>query len=76
MIVAELIGDYVKAGVDMACFWPMRYPVGWNVRALLDVKSNRAERLLRGDEVVLVEHGTRHKTDRRAAASNKQVYTC
>ena len=40
LIVAELISDYVKAGVEMACFWPMRYPGGYSKRSLLEIPSN------------------------------------
>ncbi|MCX7017025.1 MAG: hypothetical protein NTW86_31440 [Candidatus Sumerlaeota bacterium] len=40
LIMAELIGDYLKAGVDMACEWPMRYTGGFNARSILDYKTN------------------------------------
>lgn len=75
LIVAELIQDYVEAGVEMACLWPMRYPGSTGKRTLLDIASNEpkpsytvmklySSHMAQGSKLVKV------------GASNKSVLAC
>jgi hypothetical protein len=40
LAVAELVGDHLVGGVDMACYWPMRYGGSSGFRTLLDHGSH------------------------------------
>ncbi|MCX6896871.1 MAG: hypothetical protein NTZ16_15560, partial [Verrucomicrobia bacterium] len=75
LIVAELIPDYLKAGVELACFWPMRYPSsGWNVRALIDDQTNEP----RPSYQVMKLYTANMTGDAKllpTAASSKSIYT-
>jgi hypothetical protein len=75
LIVAELIGDYVTAGVDMACFWPMRYPGNITIRSMLDLKSNDPKPSYTVMKLYSSSMGPGSKVV-ASTASNKQIYTC
>jgi alpha-L-arabinofuranosidase len=75
LIVAELIGDYVKAGVDMACLWPIRYPGSVSKRTLFDLESNAPKASYTVMNLYSSNMGP-GTTLIQSVASNKQVYTC
>lgn len=75
LIVAELIGDYVTAGVDMACFWPMRYPGNITIRSMLDIKTNEPKPSYTVMKLYASNMGPGSKVI-ASTASNKQIYTC
>jgi hypothetical protein len=75
LIVAELIGDYLKAGVDMACLWPMRYRGAAGTRTLFDFKTNEP----RSSYAVMKLYSSNLGPGSRlikATSSNRSVYTC
>ena len=75
LIVAELIGDYLKAGVDMACLWPMRYRGAAGTRTLFDLKTNEP----RSSYLVMKLYSSNMGPGSRlikATSSNRSVYTC
>ena len=77
LILAELIGDYVKAGVEMATLWPMRYTEKTtpNARVLLDYKTNDPRPSYSVMKLYSSNMGAGSKVV-KTSATNKAVYTC
>lgn len=75
LVVAELVGEYLKAGVDMACEWPMRYPGGESTRSLFDTKTNDPKPAYTVIKLYSSNMGKGTKLV-ETLASQKSVYVC
>ncbi|NOY79483.1 MAG: hypothetical protein GXP31_00620 [Kiritimatiellaeota bacterium] len=74
LTVAEAVGEFLRGGVDLACFWPMRFRSKvWRAAALLDIDTGEPLPAYRALQVFASSNGTQLVECR---VSNPMIYAC